>query len=83
MNLELERILRNKQVYQDLYDKLTIDQTKIQWPYLYFLPDITETDVVTVQPVIVAQHSATFRLGQFLNELFESLLDRQSLTLNI
>ena len=80
INMEIERILSNKKLYKELLDKLILNEHKVQIPYLYFLPDINQSNTMTLKPIIVAQNSVTFWLGQFLNDLYEPLLQRQSIS---
>ncbi|CAF4561267.1 unnamed protein product [Rotaria sp. Silwood2] len=63
----------NKNVFDKLY--ITID--KVELPYLYFLPDISQKDDLFVQPVVVTQHSATARLAHFLDQLLRPVVERQ------
>ncbi|CAF2260260.1 unnamed protein product [Rotaria magnacalcarata] len=74
-NDELNIIFHDKK-YKDLIEKLSIDTDKVQLPYLYFLPDVSQKNHLSVKPIVVMQRSATSRLGQFLDQLLRPTVHR-------
>ncbi|CAF1249427.1 unnamed protein product [Adineta ricciae] len=76
INSDIEKIFNNKKTYKDLLQKLYIDIDKVYWPYLYFLPDVSEKSEVSVKPCIVTRKSITTRLAQFLEDLLQPAVER-------
>ncbi|CAF4455542.1 unnamed protein product [Rotaria socialis] len=74
-NDELNFIFHDKK-YKDLIEKLSIDTDKVELPYLYFLPDVSQKNNLSVKPIVVTQRSATSRLGQFLDQLLRPTAHR-------
>ncbi|CAF2924731.1 unnamed protein product [Rotaria sp. Silwood2] len=77
MNEQLQTIFCGKQ-YKDIQKKLYITIDKVELPYLYFLPDVSlKSNELSVQPIVVTQHSATVRLAHFLDQLLRPIIQRQ------
>ncbi|CAF4090289.1 unnamed protein product [Rotaria sordida] len=76
MNEQLEMIFSDKQ-YKDTLKKLYITIDKVELPYLYFLPDISQKNHLLVQPIVVTKHSATAQLAYFLDQLLRPIVQRQ------
>ncbi|CAF1346300.1 unnamed protein product [Rotaria sordida] len=76
MNERLEMIFSGKQ-YKDILKKLYITIDKVQLPYLYFLPDVSQENHLLVQPIVVTKHSATAQLAYFLDQLLRPIVQRQ------
>ncbi|CAF1602325.1 unnamed protein product [Rotaria magnacalcarata] len=74
-NDELNIIFHDKK-YKDFIEKLSIDTDKVELPYLYFLPDVSQKNNLSVKPIVVMQRSATSRLGQFLDQLLRPTVHR-------
>ncbi|CAF1172792.1 unnamed protein product [Rotaria sordida] len=77
MNEQLQRIF-SKEEYKKMHEKLHIIIDKVQLPYLYFLPDVSQNArELSVQPVVVARHSATTRLAYFLEKILRPTIERE------
>ncbi|CAF3228087.1 unnamed protein product [Rotaria sp. Silwood2] len=77
MNEQLQTIFSDKK-YKDILKKLFITIDKVQLPYLYFLPNVSlKSNELSIQPIVVAQRSATARLAYFLEQLLRPIILRQ------
>ncbi|CAF3972408.1 unnamed protein product [Rotaria sordida] len=76
MNEKLRSIFHHDK-NKEILKKLLITVDKVELPYLYFLPDISSEKNITVQPVVVAQHSETIRIAHFLDELLRPDVRRE------
>ncbi|CAM2711106.1 unnamed protein product [Rotaria socialis] len=76
MNLLLESLKNHKAVNIDLFNRLLVDASKVKLPYLYFLPDVSKENEISLVPYITSQHSATWRIGKYLNELLRPFVDK-------
>ncbi|CAF4438602.1 unnamed protein product [Rotaria socialis] len=60
-----------------LYEKHLLQSIrKVKLPYLYFLPDVSKENEISLVPYITSQHSATWRIGKYLNELLRPFVDK-------
>ncbi|CAF4675521.1 unnamed protein product, partial [Rotaria socialis] len=76
MNCEFENIFVNTTKYKDELKKINVIIDKVELPYLYFLPDLSEQPLLNVKPMIMTtQYNATYRLGKFLNQLLQPVID--------
>ncbi|CAF3960604.1 unnamed protein product, partial [Rotaria sp. Silwood1] len=76
MNREFENIFMNTTKYKDELKKINVIIDKGELPYLYFLPDLSEQPLLNVKPMIMTtQYNATYRLGKFLNQLLQPVID--------
>ncbi|CAF3235064.1 unnamed protein product [Rotaria socialis] len=76
MNLLLESLKNHKAVNIDLFNRLLVDASKVKLPYLYFLPDVSKENEISLVPYITSKHSATWRIGKYLNELLRPFVDK-------
>ncbi|CAF4709716.1 unnamed protein product, partial [Rotaria socialis] len=76
LNLLLESLKNHKAVSIDLYNRLLVDASKVKLPYLYFLPDVSKENEISLVPYITSQHSATWKIGKYLNELLRPFVDK-------
>ncbi|CAF4673141.1 unnamed protein product, partial [Rotaria socialis] len=76
MNLLLESLKNHESLNVDLYNGLLVDASKVKLPYLYFLPDVSKENEISLVPYITSQHSATWRISKYLNELLRPFVDK-------
>ncbi|CAF2243612.1 unnamed protein product, partial [Rotaria magnacalcarata] len=76
MNLLLESLKNHKAINIDLFNRLLVDASKVKLPCLYFLPDISKENEISLVPYITSKHSATWRIGKYLNELLRPFVDK-------
>ncbi|CAF5180885.1 unnamed protein product, partial [Rotaria magnacalcarata] len=76
MNLLLESLKNHKAVNIDLFNRLLVDASKVKLPYLYFLPDVSKENEISLVPYITSKHSPTWRIGKYLNELLRPFVDK-------
>ncbi|CAF5066900.1 unnamed protein product, partial [Rotaria socialis] len=66
----------NTTKYKDELKKINVVIDKVELPYLYFLPDLSQQPLLNVKPMIMTtQYNATYRLGKFLNQLLQTAID--------
>ncbi|CAF1450822.1 unnamed protein product, partial [Adineta steineri] len=60
------------------FKKLYVHFDQIQLPYLYFLPDVSKTNDISLKAIIAvsSKSSITSRLSQFLDELLRPIIQR-------
>ncbi|CAF4469521.1 unnamed protein product [Rotaria socialis] len=76
MNCEFENIFVNTTKYKDELKKINVVIDKVELPYLYFLPDLSKQPLLNVKPMMMTtQYNATYRLGKFLNQLLQPVID--------
>lgn len=49
---------------------------EVQLPYLYFLPDVSKANDVSLVPIISSRYSATWKIGQYVNRLLRPVMTR-------
>ncbi|CAF1435315.1 unnamed protein product, partial [Rotaria sordida] len=76
MNYLLQQLKQHKAIQNDLYERLVIDFSKIQLTYLYFLPDISKENEITLVPYILTHQSATIKIGKFLQQVLRPFVDK-------
>ena len=76
MNSILRRIFEKKNIDDDVLQRLTIDISLIKIPFLYFLPQISRNNEVSVVPIISVYESPTWKLGLFLDRLIRPVARR-------
>ncbi|CAF3234914.1 unnamed protein product, partial [Rotaria socialis] len=76
MNLLLESLKNHESLNVDLYSGLLVDASIVKLPYLYFLPDVSKENEISLVPYIASQHSATWRISKYLNELLRPFVDK-------
>ncbi|CAF3104674.1 unnamed protein product [Rotaria sp. Silwood2] len=75
MNSLLEKLKTHKAINDDLFKRLVVDPAKIKLPYLYFLPNVSKENDITLVPMITSQYSATWKLAKYLNRLIRPFAD--------
>ncbi|CAF1305142.1 unnamed protein product, partial [Rotaria magnacalcarata] len=80
MNLLLESLKNHEFLNVDLYNGLLVDASKAKLPCLYFLPDVSEENEISLVPYITSKHSATWRISKYLNELLRPFVDKNRST---
>jgi hypothetical protein len=76
MNHEFKTIFIDTKKYKDQLNKITILIDKVKLPYLYFLPDLSKQPLLDVKPMVMTtKQSATYRLGQFLDQILRYTID--------
>ncbi|CAF5172510.1 unnamed protein product, partial [Rotaria magnacalcarata] len=58
------------------FNRLLVDASKVKLPYLYFLPDVSKENEISLVPYITSKHSPTWRIGKYLNELLRPFVDK-------
>lgn len=53
MNMALDILKRRKALNQDVIKRITIDKTKVRVPHLYFLPDVSNVRLPSVNLIII------------------------------
>ncbi|CAF2234943.1 unnamed protein product, partial [Rotaria magnacalcarata] len=76
MNLLLESLKNHESLNVDLFNRLLVDASKVKLPYLYFLPDVSKENEISLVPYITSKHSATWRISKYLNELLRPFVDK-------
>ncbi|CAF2084607.1 unnamed protein product [Rotaria magnacalcarata] len=76
MNDLLMRLKTNKSITDDLYHRLLIDASKVKLPYLYFLPDVSIENEISMVPIITSAYSATWKIGKYLNDLLRPFVNK-------
>ncbi|CAF1317143.1 unnamed protein product [Adineta steineri] len=76
INCELEKLFNKNKNNEYLYRKLRIHMEHIKIPYLYFLPDISTEKSIQVEPMIIAHHSATSKIAEYLTQLLRPVTAR-------
>ncbi|CAF4608751.1 unnamed protein product, partial [Rotaria sp. Silwood2] len=77
MNSLLEQLKTHKAIKEDLYKRLVVDPTKVKLPNLYFLPNVSKENDITLVPIITSKLSATWKIGKYLNQLLRSFADEK------
>ncbi|CAF4250121.1 unnamed protein product [Rotaria sp. Silwood2] len=75
MNSLFEKLKTHKAVSDDLYKRLVADLSKIKLPYLYFLPNISKENGISLVPIITSRSSAAWKIGKYLNQLLRPFVD--------
>ncbi|CAF4241308.1 unnamed protein product, partial [Rotaria magnacalcarata] len=76
MNCEFENIFANTTKYKDELKKINVVIDKVELSYLYFLPDLSKQPLLNVKLMMMTtQYNATYRLGKFLNQLLQPVID--------
>ncbi|UJR12991.1 hypothetical protein I4U23_000017 [Adineta vaga] len=70
INFALETLGKRKALDNDTINKLIIDPEKVKLPYLYFLPDISKENELTLVPTIVA-HQKQSNYHSFRRQWFD------------
>ncbi|CAF1279138.1 unnamed protein product [Rotaria sordida] len=76
MNSLLEKLKTHKAIKDDLYKQLIADPNKIKLPHLYFLPNISNENDISLVPIITSRFSATWKIGKYLNQLLQPFTDK-------
>ncbi|CAF1316459.1 unnamed protein product [Adineta steineri] len=76
MNKLLDQLKQNKSIDYDIYNRLVIDINKVQLASLYFLPDISKENEISLVPYIVKQQNPTTQIGLFLQQILRSFVDK-------
>ena len=76
MNSILRRIFEKKNIDDDVLQRLTIDVSMIKIPFLYFLPQISRNNQVSVIIIISVYESPIWKLGLFLDRLIRPVARR-------
>ncbi|CAF4348468.1 unnamed protein product, partial [Rotaria magnacalcarata] len=76
MNLLLKSLKNHESLNVDLYTGLLVDASKVKLPCLHFLPDVSKENEISLVPYITSQHSATWRISKYLNELLRPFVDK-------
>ena len=69
MNSMLRQIHEKKGINHVQLKQLLVDTATIKLPYMYFLPKIDQSQILSVVPMIAAYESPTWLLGRFLDRL--------------
>ncbi|CAF4567441.1 unnamed protein product [Rotaria sp. Silwood2] len=77
MNSLLEQSKTHKAIKEDLYNRLVVDPTKVKLPNLYFLPNVSKENDITLVPIITSKQSATWKIGKYLNQLLRPFADEK------
>ncbi|CAF2793105.1 unnamed protein product [Rotaria sp. Silwood2] len=75
MNALLEKLKIHKAITMDLYKQFMADPTNIKIPYLYFLPNISNENVMSLVPIVTSQYSITWKIAKYLNKLLRPYAD--------
>ncbi|CAF4309896.1 unnamed protein product [Rotaria sp. Silwood2] len=75
MNSLLEQLKTHKAITIDLYKQFMADPTNIKLPYLYFLPNVSNENVMSLLPIVTSQYSATWKIAKYLNKLLRPYVD--------
>lgn len=80
INDRVEEIFERKKktIATDLMKQLHIEKSQIHLPYLYFLPELSKLNGLTLKPIVVARKSATSRLAHFLDRLLRPAVQRHT-----
>ncbi|CAF2104345.1 unnamed protein product [Rotaria magnacalcarata] len=76
MNVLLENLRKHKAVNEDLYNRLLLDTIKVKVPYLYFLPDVSKENGISLVPHVSSHSTATYKIGKYLNELMRPFVGK-------
>ncbi|CAF4290537.1 unnamed protein product [Rotaria sp. Silwood2] len=76
MNSLFEKLKTHKAVSDDLYKRLVADLSKIKLPYLYFLPNISKENGISLVSIITSRSRATWKIGKYLNQLLRPFADK-------
>ncbi|CAF2034186.1 unnamed protein product, partial [Rotaria magnacalcarata] len=76
MNELLMRLKTNKSISDNVYHRLLIDASKVKLPYLYFLPDVSIENEISMVPIITSAYSATWKIGKYLNDLLRPFVNK-------
>ncbi|CAF3934742.1 unnamed protein product [Rotaria sordida] len=76
MNSLLEQLKTHKAIKDDLYKQLVADSNKIKLPHLYFLPNISNENDISLVPIITSRFSATWKIGKYLNQLLQPFANK-------
>ncbi|CAF1526409.1 unnamed protein product [Adineta steineri] len=78
INSNIERMFNKKNDKDNEFKKLQIDFDQIQLSYLYFLPDVSKKNDISLKAIIAvsSKSSITSRLSQFLDELLRPTIQR-------
>ncbi|CAF3440255.1 unnamed protein product [Rotaria socialis] len=76
MNELLVRLKNHKSITDDLYHRLLIDASKVKLSYLYFLPDVSQDNEISMVPMITSESSATWKIGKYLNDLLRPFVNK-------
>ncbi|CAF3327476.1 unnamed protein product [Rotaria socialis] len=76
MNELLMRLKTNKSITDNVYHRLLIDASKVKLPYLYFLPDVSKDNEISMMPIITSESSATWKIGKYLNDLLRPFVNK-------
>ncbi|CAF4160822.1 unnamed protein product, partial [Adineta steineri] len=77
MNDALQILKRRKALDKNVVDTLITDLNKVKLPYLYFLPDVSKQNELSLIPKIVAQHSITSKISKYVHRLLRSFVDEK------
>ncbi|CAF1203482.1 unnamed protein product [Adineta steineri] len=76
MNKLLDQLKQNKSIDNDIYNRLVININKVQLASLYFLPDISKENEISLVPYINTQNNPTTQIGLFLHQILYSFVDK-------
>ncbi|CAF1285263.1 unnamed protein product [Rotaria sp. Silwood1] len=69
INALLEQLKIHKAINNDLYKQFIVDTTHVKIPYLYFLPNLSNENVLSLVPIVTSQYSTTWKIAKYLNKL--------------
>lgn len=75
MNYLLDNLKQHKSLDDDTVQSLQVDESKIKLPELYFLPDVSKFNEVSLVPYITSKHSPTWKIAKFLNKILRPFVD--------
>ncbi|CAF1520348.1 unnamed protein product, partial [Adineta steineri] len=78
INSNIETMFNKKNNKENEFKKLYVHFDQIQLPYLYFLPDVSKKNDISLKAIIAvsSKSSITSRLSQFLDELLRPIIQR-------
>ncbi|CAF1543899.1 unnamed protein product [Adineta ricciae] len=77
INFALETLKKRKALPDAVINKLFIDLNKVKFPYLYFLPDVSKGNELTLAPTIIAHQSMTSNIARYVDKLIRPFADEK------
>ncbi|CAF3804954.1 unnamed protein product [Rotaria sp. Silwood1] len=75
INALLEQLKIHKGITDDLYKQFIVNPTRLKIPYLYFLPNLSNENVLSLVPIVTSQYSTTWKMAKYLNKLLRPYAD--------
>lgn len=81
---ELRHLFSGNKLHVDLIQKLSVDINKINFPYLYFLPDVSQLNEegLVLVPIVIAHRSQTSKMALYLDSLLQPIVQRSMYSTN-